>query len=288
MAAVEPQEMVSAETGSDYFWTTYLDSAALMLMSNLSPTHWGLHLVLHALTARAYAQGSASLLARAVSLVQNTGVGLSSVTGPVLTHGVQHTVHTTFEAFSDIPKERHDRALTRAPQSWSIDSLGERLVYIMRSVAGGRGHIAMSGPVRALLGEELIHGVDTVATPVIFVTKALVEARHADSFIQACKYIMLQYRSRTMGPLTVKVPCVTLKSGVQYDLYLTVWGERLGHLHVIVELVPVNVVCHLGHGHQMAHSEAAAVPESNLVGMAGAPVGEMQAAHGLANLMGAK
>ena len=218
------------------FWSAMADGWILPSLVRLGPNHWGLQNMLYALTARAYAQGSAALLSRAYALVNTLGVGLRDVTGP-LVNGIRHTLHTTFESFSDVPMRHHDRALGLAPQPWTPGSLGERIVVIATGVNAGAGHVGMSPAFRTIIGEEVWLELATNSTPCLFIGGNLLQDQ--DRGVQAAMYLVEHYTSKEVGPLSAKIPGVSSKSGLQYDLYTTIWSEELGHFYNIFELVPV-------------------------------------------------
>ena len=255
------------------FWDALADVWILASLATLGPTHWGLQNMLYALTARAYAQGSAALLSRATALVQSLGVGLRDVTGP-FAHGIRHTLDTTFGAFSVVPMQHHDRARGLAPQPWTPESLGERLVGIVKGVNSGSGFIGMSPAFTTILGEKLVSELVVSITPILFIGKTLLQDRDVHRGVQALIYLVEQYTSKSVGPLSVKVPEVTTKSGVQYDIYMTLWGEELGNLCVVFELVAVSTA-----------SGVAAEPAASAVSIDDVPGEELAAARSLTNLM---
>ena len=222
--------------GAHSFWDAVADGWILASLVRLGPNHWGLQNMLYALTARAYTKGSAALLSRAYALVNSLGVGLRDVTGP-LAHGIRHTVHATFEVFSDVPLQYHDRALGLAPQPWTPGSLGERIVVIATGVNSGSGHVGMSPAFRTIIGEEVWLELATNSTPCLFIGGNLLQDQ--DRLVHAVMYLVEQYTSKSVGPLSAKVPRVLSKSEVQYDMYTTIWSEELGHFYNIFELVPV-------------------------------------------------
>ena len=257
------------------FWDAMADGWILASLLRLGPNHWGLQHMLYALTARAYAQGSAALLSRAYALVNTLGVGLSDVTGP-LANGIKHTLHATFEAFSDVPMRYHDRALGLAPQPWTPESLGERIGIIVTAVNAGSGHVGMSHAFRTILGEELVSELVATSTPILFLGKALLQDRDVPRGLHAAIYLVEQYTSKEVGPLSVKVPGVSSKSGLQYDIYMTIWGEELGHFYNIFELVPVST----------SSAAASSEPAASAVSIDDVPDEKLTAARSLTNLMG--
>lgn len=256
------------------FWDAMADGWILASLSRLGPNHWGLQNMLYTLTARAYAQDSAALLSRAYALVNTLGVGLRDVTGP-LAYEIRHTLHATFEAFPDVALQHHDRALGLAPQPWTPESLGERIVVITTAVNSGSGHVGMSPAFRTILGGELVSELVATGTPILFLGKTLLQDRDVPRGVQAVMYLVEQYTSKEVGPLSVKIPEVSSKSGLQYDIYMTIWGEELGHLYNIFELVPVST----------SSAAAASSGEISAVSIDDVPDEELTAARSLTNLM---
>ena len=272
----ETREVAATSDTRMSFWDAVADGWILASLSRLGPNHWGMQNMLYALTARAYAQGSAALLSRAYALVNSLGVGLRDVTGP-LANGIRHTIHATFEAFPDVPTQYHDRALGLAPLPWTPESLGERLVGIATGVHSGSGHLGISPAFRTILGEELMSEIVVNSTPILFLAKALLQDRDVHRVVQALIYLVEQYTSKEVGPLCVKIQGVSSKSGVQYDEYITIWGEKIGHFYNIFELVPVS-------------TSSAAVSSGGIsaVSIDDVPDEELRAARSLTNLMGKK
>ena len=272
----ETREVAATSDTRMSFWDAVADGWILASLSRLGPNHWGLQNMLYALTARAYAQGSAALLSRAYALVNSLGVALRDVTGP-LANGIRHTIHATFEAFSDVPTQHHDRALGLAPQPWTPESLGERIVSISTAVNAGSGHIGISPAFRTIIGGELVSELVATSTPNLFVAKNLLQDRDVPRGVQAAMYLVEHYTSKEVGPLSVKIQGVSSKSGLQYDIYMTIWAEELGHFYNIFELVPVS-------------TSSAAVSSGGIsaVSIDDVPDEELTAARSLTNLMGKK
>ena len=278
----------TSDTRSMSFWDAMADGWILARLARHGPDHWGLQNMLYSLTARAYAKGSAALLSRAYALVNSMGVRLKDVTGP-FANGIGHTLHATFEAFSDVPMRHHDRALglapqpwTPAPQPWTPGSLGERIVVIGTGVNSGSGHIGMSPAFRGLLGEDIIAKLPMHPTPALFVSETLginMDRRGMHATI----YLVEQYTSKDDGPISAKIPGIVTTSGVEYDEYITIWGEQLGHFYHIYELVPVSAAASSG---EITSAAAASSGGITAVSIDEVPDEDLRAARSLTNLMG--
>ena len=224
----------SAET----FWSALADTWILPSLVKLGPSHWGLRNMIYGLLARAYIKGSSELLARATSFIQHMGVDLGQVSGP-LSHQVQHTMSTTFDGIDQTPLQAHDRALGYEPKHWTSDYLKQRLIIVTTGINSGHGQIVFSQSFYEMSDKELMESLPVSPNPMTTLAKELFKEESFYRGVQACIYLIEQYKSKTSGPLSVKVPEFRLKTGQLFDFYITYWVEQLDNFVQVYELVPM-------------------------------------------------
>ena len=254
------------------FWSGIADTWLLTSLVKLGPSHWGLRNMIYGLLARAYAKGSSELLARATSFMQKMGVHLGEVSGP-LSHQVQHTVNTTFDGIHQTPLQAHDRTLGYAQKHWTSDYLKQRLIIVTVGLNTGHGRIAMSQSFFELSDNTLMESLPVSPNPMATLAKELFKEESFHRGVQACIYLIEQYKSKTSGPLSVKVPEFRLKTGQLFDFYITYWVEQLDNFVQVYELVPM--------GFAVTQQE----PEQKAVSMEDIPEESLAAAHALTNMM---
>ena len=256
------------------FWSAMADTWILASLVRLGPTHWGLRNIMYGLMSRAYLKGSSFLLQRVTTLVQSIGVNLGQVTGP-LSHEVQHTLSTTFEGFNTQILEAHDRAVGNEPRQRTPENTATRLVTASRALNTGKGYATITRPFRQVLGldEAFIDTLRTSPAPLLNILEKSFQQEDIKRVLHASMYLIEQYATKTSGPLSAKVPGVSLGSGQIFDLYLTFWGEEMGHFQQYYELIPV--------GNSQSNRE----PEEEAISIDDVPEESLSAAHALTNLM---
>jgi hypothetical protein len=254
------------------FWSALTDTWLLASLLTLGPTHWGLRNMVYGLLARAYAKGSSELLARATSFMQNIGVHLGQVSGP-LSHVTKHTVSTTFDAIHQKPLQAHDRTLGYVPKPWAPDHIKQRLICVTAGLNTGHGRIALSKSLYEIVDKELMVRLSGSPNPIVTLAEELLEEESLHRGLQACIYMIGQYSTKRSGPLSVKISAFRLRTGQIFDMYITYWVEHLVNFVQIYELVRIGSV--------VTKQE----PQEQAVSMDDVPEESLSAARALTNMM---
>ena len=228
--------------------------------------------MIYGLLARAYVKGSSELLARATSFMQKMGVHLGQVSGP-LSHVTQHTVSTTFDGIHQTPLQAHDRTLGYAQKHWTSEYLKQRLIIVTVGLNTGHGRIVFSQSFYEMIDKELMESLPLSPNPLATLAKELFKEESFHRGVQACIHLIEQYKSKTSGPLSAKVPEFRLKTGQIFDFHITYWVEQLINFVQVYEVVPLGL-------HQAPEG-----PEQKAVSMEDIPEESLAAAHALTNMM---